>query len=115
VEDFIQYTLADISALQVEHALDEYFEREDAEIDSFYEVKYGWSGHVPGLGDLKYGDSYGGEGKGEEYWVAFSITSGAVSRHFRKDGFYSSYGGGAEWDSNLREVWPKQKVITVWE
>lgn len=38
-------------------------------------------------------DSYGGEGKGEEYWVVFSATRGDEVTHFKLDGWYASYDG----------------------
>jgi hypothetical protein len=114
--------LADLSVSQVQSLLEEHFEyvesnwnNEDVEgIESWHELKYGCGGHVTGLGKVSHVDSYGGEGKGDEYWVVFSVTDWGVTRHFRMDGWYASY-SGAEFDGDLKEVAPKQKVITVWE
>ncbi len=38
-------------------------------------------------------DSYGGEGKGDTYWVVFSATRGDEVTHFKLDGWYASYSG----------------------
>lgn len=102
------------TAADIQQALEEYFDRDDAEFDSFYEIKYGSGGHVPGLGEVKYVDDYGGEGQGDDYWVVFSVTGHDVTRHFRMEGWYQSYAGG-EFDGDLKEVTPKEKVVTVWE
>lgn len=66
------------------------------------------------LGTLKEIDSYGGEGKGEEYWKVFSLTQGAATRAFKLDGYYASYGNGGEYDE-FYEVTPELKTITVWK
>jgi|SRR5688500_4330419 len=116
--------LADLSVSQVQGLLEEHFEyvesnwnNEDVEgPGSWHGIKWGDGVpcEIPGLGTLAYVESYGGEGKGDEYWVVFSITNQDVTRHFRMDGWYASY-SGAEFDGDLKEVSPKQKVITVWE
>jgi hypothetical protein len=65
------------------------------------------------LGTLKYVDDFGGVGKGDDYWVVFSITHNDITRNFKKSGGYASYCGG-EFDGDLTETFPEQKVITVW-
>lgn len=112
--------LASLSAREVESALEEFFEREyDCDIEgpsSWYDIKWsdGVPCEVPGLGTLTHIDDYGGEGKGDDYWVVFSITQEDITRFFKKSGWYQSYSGG-ELDGELEEVTPKAKVITVWE
>lgn len=115
--------LATLQAWEVESFLEEFFEHvENSWNDdavqgpsSWYDIKWGDGTpcEIPGLGTLALVDEYGGEGKGEEYWVVFSITQDDVTRHFKKPGSYQSY-AGAEWDGNLESVTPKEKVITVW-
>jgi hypothetical protein len=58
--------------------------------------------------------TYGGEGKGDEYWVVISITDGTVTRYFRKDGWYASYTGG-ELDGDTREVTPQERTVVFYE
>lgn len=114
MEDVARIVFTSTTAARVQEALEHYFDREDAEFCSWYELKQGDGGYVPGLGEVAYVADYGGEGQGEEYWVVFSVTDGDVTRHFRMDGSYASY-YGAEFDGDLREVTPQQKTITVWE
>ena len=108
--------LSTMAVGEVEVALEEYFDREDSEVGSWYDIKWadGTPCEIPGLGTLDHVDEYGGEGKGDEYWVVFSLTDGDVTRYFKKSGGYASYHGG-ELDGNLEEVSPKKKEITVWE
>ena len=44
-------------------------------------------------------DSYGGEGKGEGYWVVYEFSKDNESVYVQFDGWYTSYGGPefAEW------------------
>lgn len=73
-----------------------------------------WNGELTSLGwSLKYVDNYGGEGYGDLYWYVFTVTDGNTTRHVKVDGAYASYYGG-EYDKWF-EVFPKEKVITVWE
>lgn len=113
--------LKDLSVSEISELLEEHFEwyceNYDSGlegIESYHELKYGASAHVKGLGHVRRVADYGGEGQGDEYWVVFSVTEGDVVRTFRKDGWYQSYNGG-EFDSELVEVKPVQKTITVWE
>lgn len=64
--------------------------------------------------ELKYVDSYGGEGKGEEYWCVFSVSDGETIRSIQMDGSYSSYGDGGQLDEWF-EVFPEQEMVTVWK
>jgi hypothetical protein len=113
-------TLKDYSADTINHLLENFFELvEEGEVEgpeSWYSLKYGEDVpcDVAGLGRLNLIESYGGEGKGDEYWVVFSLSEGDVTRYFRKDGWYQSYSGG-ELDGELTEVTPVPKVVTVWE
>lgn len=67
------------------------------------------------LGEIKEVDSYGGEGKGEEWYVVMHFVDHDV--YIRVDGYYSSYEGVDFYDgwSNCSEVRPQQKTITVYE
>jgi hypothetical protein len=114
--------LKDLSVPQVQELMEEHFEyvqdnwKVDVDgIESWHELKWGATAEIPGLGKVVRVDDYGGEGQGNDYWVAFSVTQGDVTRHFRMDGYYSSYGDGGVFENDLKEVWPKQKTITVWE
>ena len=65
--------------------------------------------------DLREIDSYGGQGKGEEWWVVFHSPANDI--YIKVEGFYESYNGTEfyhGWDS-CTEVRPKEKTITVWE
>lgn len=106
----------------VENALESFFEQvEEDELegpDGWNALKWGDGVpcEVPGLGTLNYVADYGGEGMGNEYWVVFSLTKGDVTKYFKKEGSYSSYGGdGGLFDADLEPVNPKAKVIIVWE
>lgn len=57
-------------------------------------------------------DSYGGEGKGEEYWVVNYFP--AVDKYARADAFYQSHHGTDDW-SSIYVVVPKEKIVTVYE
>lgn len=90
---------------------------EDEGWGNFYEtVKAGHWGdekqefEVPGLPTIRYIDSYGGEGQGDDYWVVFKCGE----QYFRVDGWYASYDGG-ELDGELYEVFPRQVTSTFYE
>lgn len=60
-------------------------------------------------------EQYGGEGKGDEYWVVFSVSKDDEKRFYKIPGWYSS-GYGSELEPyNTFEVKPEQKTIIVWE
>lgn len=110
------------TAEAVETRLEDFFEERNSNWEddvegpgSWYDIKWGDGTpcEIPGLGSLALVDEYGGEGKGDEYWVVFSITSDDVTRYFKKSGSYQSY-AGAEWDGDLELVTPKETVVTVW-
>ncbi len=66
--------------------------------------------------DLSVGEAvlkdakFGCEGGGEELWLVFAIGE----QFFRITGYYSSY-EGSEWESDVTEVEPREKVVTVYE
>jgi len=70
---------------------------------------------VVGLGVVTVVDEYGGEGQGDEYWIAFRVefAEGPI-RFFRMNGYYASYDGGT-FDGPFEEVQPVEKTITVFE
>lgn len=108
----------------VENAIESLFEHvreswNDDDVEgpsSWSDIKWndGLPCEVPGIGTLTHIEDYGGEGKGDDYWVVFSLTKGDVTRYFKKSGWYQSYSGG-ELDGELEEVTPTAKVIMVWE
>jgi hypothetical protein len=61
-------------------------------------------------------ESYGGEGKGDEYWYVFKIKHPVHGEGFiRYVGYYDSW-NGTEWEGTpARMVKPVQKTITVYE
>ena len=71
---------------------------------------------VPELGKVRVTEQFGGEGKGDQYWMVFEVDCGCGpdNRFFRIDGWYASYDGGY-YDGNLYEVKPVQKVVTFYE
>lgn len=69
------------------------------------------------IGSLEKIDSYGGEGKGDEYWMVLRLTQGDVVRTFKKEGYYASH-YGHEWgydSQSFSEVSPVEKTVIVWE
>lgn len=67
---------------------------------------------LPGLGTAKLVDSYGGEGKGEEYWRIYEING----QYYKADHYYSSYDGSDPWHGNctIFPVVGKEVVKTAW-
>jgi hypothetical protein len=68
---------------------------------------------LPGLGKAKLVDSYGGEGKGEEYWRVFEIDGNL----YKADHYYASYGESEPWQDACTwfPVTAKTKTVTVYE
>lgn len=62
-----------------------------------------------------YLEGYGGEGKGEDWWVVFSVEKDMQQEFFKFSAYYSSYDGVNMSYGNFYKVKPVQKVITVWE
>lgn len=56
-------------------------------------------------------DHYGGEGQGEKYYTVHYFPT--VDMYIRFNGYYQSYNGADYID--CKEVYPEQKVITVYE
>ncbi|SKU88813.1 Uncharacterised protein [Mycobacteroides abscessus subsp. massiliense] len=70
---------------------------------------------IPGIGRATFIDQYGGEGKGEDLWMIFKVTSlDGTERHFRRSGYYASFVGG-DYDGPTREVRVTQKLMNVYE
>lgn len=86
----------------------------DPEDVDWNQVTYMWSEGSPletPFGKLWEVNHEGGEGQGEYAEVIFTVDG---RRFFRKTGSYYSY-DGYWWDGPFREVFPKQKTITVYE
>lgn len=70
---------------------------------------------VPGIGRATFVEQYGGEGKGEDLWMVFKVTSlDGAERYFRRSGYWASFVGG-DYDGPTREVKATQKLMTVYE
>lgn len=71
---------------------------------------------VPGYGRLVYVEGYeGGEGGGEDaYQVVKLVADDGSERYFRKEGYYASH-YGCDWDGDLYEVVPYEKVVTFYD
>lgn len=65
--------------------------------------------------NLSLEDSYGGEGKGDEYWYVFKIVIKKTNevKYVKFEGFYDSW-NGVSWDDFPIFVEPREKVIRVW-
>ena len=64
------------------------------------------------LGNVKCVAEYGGEGKGEDYWLVAYFEKYDV--YIRIDGWYTSY-EGSNFDGDPYIVEPKEKVVIVYE
>lgn len=56
---------------------------------------------------------FGGEGEGDTWW--WVVRHKASNRYAKIEGWYASYHGYDFNDYNFDEVFPKEKVITVYE
>jgi hypothetical protein len=83
--------------------------------DAWQEAKYEGAEETRGNLTAKVVAEYGGEGKGDQYWMVVSLSDSETTRYFRKDGWYSSYGEGGSLDGNTYEVFPAEKVVVVYE
>lgn len=48
------------------------------------------------------------------YFVVFSLEDASDKRFFLRDGYYSSYEGGNLVEATDKEVFPKEKTVTLW-
>jgi hypothetical protein len=62
--------------------------------------------------NFKTVESYGGEGQGDEYWFVIQVELSDRILHYKIEGYYQSYDGG--YYESIRQVTPKDKVITIW-
>jgi hypothetical protein len=57
----------------------------------------------------------GGEGHGEDVYMVFkTVDVDGTEQYWRKDGYYSSY-GGTDWDGDFREVRPVERTVVFYE
>ena len=66
---------------------------------------------------VKSEERYGGEGKGDDYWLVFSVTKDGEKKYFRLDGWYTSF-SGHEFDQGylaFYEVKPVEVVVKEWK
>lgn len=66
------------------------------------------------LGKIEIVDEYGGMGQGDDYWKVYHFLDYNI--YLKVEGYYQSYDGIYidGWSSCYR-VFPKEKVITVYE
>ena len=69
---------------------------------------------IPGIGQARTVEDFGGKGQGENRWIVFKVTNAEGERLFRKSGYYASF-YGTDWDGELEEVVAKEKTVTVFE
>lgn len=94
------------------------FEDADDKADYFYEAWsefqdfiYGGSAELPSGLTATELERFGGEGKGDQYWVVFQIGD----KIYRVDGYYSSW-EGANWDSaEPYEVKPVEVTVVKYK
>jgi len=94
----------DLKQLQLEYSqsIKDYYEARDKEyIDSL------------GLGKIVEVDQYGGEGMGDEWYSVKHFVDHDI--YIKTTGFYQSHSGVEFYNGYGEEVFPKQKVITVYE
>ena len=85
-------------------------EENDISVSDF---AYGEFDSPEGVGEWEEVDQYGGEGQGDTWYSVKYFKDHNV--YIKTDGFYSSY-NGTEFDEGYgREVFSKQKTITVYE
>jgi hypothetical protein len=78
-------------------------------------LKYEHDGFKVGNYTFGYEEDFGGEGKGDDYWVVFSVAKeGETTRYYKVPGWYASHHGGDLEVSNTYEVTPTTKTINVW-
>jgi hypothetical protein len=63
---------------------------------------------------VKLEDEFGGEGKGDEYYYVWSITTKDGTQYFKVDAYYSSWNGTHWDDAELTEVEPVEVVKREW-
>lgn len=85
----------------------------------FYDEEFEWSQAdeydvIPTeIGDIKIIEAdTGGEGHGEDISVVIYVED--TGQFFKKEGCYRSY-DGSEWDGDLREVSPVERMVMFYE
>jgi hypothetical protein len=63
--------------------------------------------------NIKFVDSYGGEGCGDDYWAVWSYDQDGQTFYIKLYGWYASY-NGSEYEG-WKFVTPREKTITVYE
>lgn len=90
----------------------EYFESAWSE---FLEALKEWESDPPEVplpsGPAKFLKKFGGEGKGEEYWVIFKVGD----ELFKVDGYYASWDGISWDDAEIYKVAPVEVTIIEYQ
>lgn len=89
-------------------------------INTEYDTDFWYEMYRPWRNEPEYDTPWGVatyQDSGSEYdegcqarWLVFKVAE----RYFRKTGHYDSWAGG-EWDGELEEVRPREKMITVYD
>lgn len=84
-------------------------------LPSYYELRNQEFFETTGIGSINQVDSHGGENEGSDWWVVYHFPKHNV--YLKVSGWYQSHHGTdfEDWDSAVKEVKPKEKVITVYE
>ncbi len=79
------------------------------------DLGYGYEIDQKILGKMTEVDRHGGEGEGENWWRTYHFEDHNV--YLKVSGWYTSYRGTdfQGWDEAVKEVKPKEKLITVYE
>lgn len=108
------YTVADVDRVMDGDWEYQDWTQDDGQLWSL--LKYQDINNIPTeLGVISLEAEYGGEGKGDEFWVVIKIEGhDGTTRYFRQDGWYQSYSGG-ELDGETYEVKPTPRTVTFYE
>lgn len=64
---------------------------------------------------IKQVDQYGGEGKGDEYWVVFSVEKDGEKEFWEIPGWYASHNGSELDTGGMFKVEQVEKVVKIWK
>lgn len=94
----------------------EIFDTDPDYLDSEHWAEFVWETPIQlSVGNVTTEKLFGGEGQGYQYWVVFRLETPDQRVHYlRIDGWYDSYDGGY-YDGKVYEVYPTQKMVTVFE
>lgn len=105
--------MSKLTAEEVERKIIDQFYTEDGNelaedspwSEEWYAIEWQEKIEVPDLGIIEFVEQFGGEGKGDEYWIVFKINN----QYFKVSAYYDSW-NGVNWNetASLIEVEPKE-------